>query len=695
MTTGDDQQWAPQGGESSPNEPAAPVNRDPWAPAGGETPPPGSSAPVGRPAMPADGNPWSPPAPEPIRRPPVAASTAPAASEPVEIDRVEVEAVEATPARRGGAVGRIVAAGVAAVMLGGGAYLVVNAASAESGAESPEAAFEQAMAAVEAEDVIALAEIMEPSERDTVFEAGFDFVDELVRLEVLDPGVDLSSIAGIDLEFDGFEPRVERPGNGLAHVYVGEGTISGSIDVAALPLGPLLVDRMDADQLSFTASGEETAGPSTTPLVAVERDGRWYLSLWYTVAENVRLDVGASLPDLGLRPATIGGDSPEAAVRQMMDDAIQLDLRRIIGSLDPEEMAVLYDYAPLFLDDADRAANELLRAAADAGWSWELVDLGLSSERDGELATVRMDSIHFRADATNGGVLDLQADSDGFSLDFAVIDDFFGNEFRLSMELDDECVVMTIDEGNTPTTERLCGDELGLGTTAGLGDFGDQLDTLGIITREVDGVWYVSPMRTGLDAIVTAIEQVDPATLQELADGVIGFGLDGALGAPGFGSGLSLPGTTTADDSFLDAYDPLAGLENLDLLSDALDPSYALDFAATETEAEIAYWLEELGEVGAVRGVYATMPAAGGGEVAVTVAEVGDPTFALEVITTYAEANGLPILELANGGRGVETVDFFDDPLLVVLDGDRVIVVGVYGATIDEAYQVLDLQTGS
>ena len=40
MTTGDDQQWAPQGGESSPNEPAAPVDRDPWAPAGGETPPP-------------------------------------------------------------------------------------------------------------------------------------------------------------------------------------------------------------------------------------------------------------------------------------------------------------------------------------------------------------------------------------------------------------------------------------------------------------------------------------------------------------------------------------------------------------------------------------------------------------------------------------------------------------------------------
>ena len=675
MTTGDEQQWAPPGDDS---------------PSGN------GEAAVGRPAIPADRNPWAPPAPEPIRRPPVAqAVPAHTGPEPVEVERVEVGAVEATADRRRGAVGRIVAAGVAALMVGGGAYLVVSAASAESGAESPEAAFEAAMAAVEAEDVVALAEIMEPSERDTVFEAGFDFVDELVRLEVLDPGVDLSSIEGIDLEFEGFEPRVERPGNGLAHVFVGAGTVSGSIDVAALPLGSLLVDRMTPEQLTFTSSGQDVIEQGTSPLVAVERDGRWYLSLWYTVAENVRLEVGAGLPDLARRPATIGGASPEAAVRQLLDDAIQLDLRRVIGSLDPEEMAVLYDYAPLFLDDADRAANELLTAAADAGWSWEIVDLGLSSEIDGELATVRLETMHVRADAANGGVLDLQVGRDRFSFELTMIDEFFGREFSMTVDFDGECAVMAVDDGSGTTTEQLCDGELG--AAGGLAGFGDQLDAIGAVTRQVDGVWYVSPMRTGLGAIVAAIEQVEPETLQALVDGVVDFGLTGGfaggLPVPGLDPGLVFPGGTDTE-AFTAVPDPLDDVEHLDLLADALDPSFAWGLDASDAEREIGHWVLGI-DVVAERGLYATVPAAGGGEIAIVIIELADADGAAGSFATYAAQNQLAVVDGPGGAQTLETVDWVDDPLLLHLDGDQLVLVGVYGASVEDARLVLGLQAAS
>lgn len=668
MNSGDEQQWGPPGPDAGAAEP---------------TPNPA------RPGVPADRTAWSPPSPEPIRRPPVApgapSDDLTAAAAPV--DRVDVSAVEATPAPRRGAIGRVFAAGAAAVMLGGGAYLVANAASAEGGAESPEAAFEIALAAVEAEDIIALAEIMEPAERDTVFEAGFDFVDELVRLDVLDPGVDLSSIEGIDLEFDGFEPRVERPGNGLAHVYVGEGSIAGTIDVAALPLGSLLVDRMDAEQLGFTDSAEEAAGPSTTPLVAVERDGRWYLSLWYTVAENARLEIDAGLPDLTRRPPTIGGETPEAAVRQMMDDALRLDLGRVIGSFDPEEMAVLYDYAPLFLDDADAAASELLRLAAEEGWTWEIVELGLASEIDGDLASVTMESIQFRADADNGGVLDLRIDAEGFGLELAVIDDFFGDAFRVSMQTDGECLDMTVDAGDGLTSERLCGDELGLDPDLAFGGVGEGLGALALVTRQVDGIWYLSPMRTGLDAMVTAIEQIDPASLEAFADGLLDFGLNGAFPAPDFGSSLPLPGTGTTDEVF-EGFDPLSGIVNGDLLASAIEPNFVTDLDSAEAASERDLWAPGLEAIELTRGLYASVSAPNGGNVTVVVLELADPAVAGDAIDRYIAAGDLQA-EVTAEGTLIETVDFADDPLLIDWRGDQLTIVAVYGATADDARQVL------
>ena len=190
--------------------------------------------------------------------------------------------------------------------------------------------------------------------------------------------MDMSAIDGIDLELVGFEPRIERPSEDLAHIYLGTGTVSGNITVAELPLGQLVLDRLDAEQQAFTDSGIQTTEPSSTPLVAVERDGRWYLSLWYTVAENIRLDVGSPMPDPFDRPAAIGGDTPEAAVRLLFEEMVDLDVRRMIGALDPEEMAVLYDYAPLFLDEIEPATNSFLEEARASGWTWGFQDLTLS-----------------------------------------------------------------------------------------------------------------------------------------------------------------------------------------------------------------------------------------------------------------------------------------------------------------------------
>ncbi len=382
----------------------------------------------------------------------------------------------------------------------------------------------------------------------------------------------------------------------------------------------------------------------------------------------------------------------------MMDDAVQLDLRRVIGSLDPEEMAVLYDYAPLFLDQADEAANSVLRAAADAGWSWEIVELGLRSDAEDDLATVFLESMHFRADAENGGLLDVRIGADEFGVEFVSVDEFFGNEFRLAVELDGECIEFTVDEGSGSQTERLCGEELGLGT-AGLGELGDglgdQFDSVGIVTREVDGVWYVSPIRTGLDAIIATLEQVEPETLRELADEALSLGLDGGFMVPDLESALPLPGAT--DDEFLwEASDARAGAANADLLAETLDPTFVWDLDAAASSAEAAFWVPDLTDIAFERGIYATVPAPGGGDVAIVSLEVADFEQAEAAFERLAEAAGGEVEARSSFGPYViETVDQFGGPMFVESFGVRLVIVGVIGADVEDARRVLDQQSGS
>lgn len=679
MTTHDDNPWAPRDGEppTPPTPRSSPIPDAPsaWAP-----------------------EPTSPPTAPPtdVTRPPV--PSPPAAENPV--DRVVVGPMEAEPRSGAGAVARIVAACVAALLVAGGAVLAFGALTAEGGAETPEAAWEQARQALDDEDVVALAEIMEPSERETLFEAGFDFVDELTRLDVLDDDIDLSALEGIDLTLAGFEPRVERPGNGLAHIYLGTGTIAGEIDVAALPLGQLVLDRLDPEQAVFTDEGQETTDPTSTPLVAVERDGRWYLSLWYTVAENARRELDLPLPDPFDRPAAIGGPTPEAAVRLLFEEAVQLDIRRMIGALDPEEMAVLYDYAPLFLDDVEPATNSFLEEARASGWTWGFEDLAFTTETlDGGLARVALESFAFSAQSGGGSSFSLRVSTELLDLRVETVDEFFGDRFSMSVTIDGECLVIDMDDSVETVSERICGDELA--ESAGLAELDPgaslaELDQVGFVTREVDGVWYISPIRTGLDAMVTAVEQLEPETLAEFVDDALGLSdlaLGGDLSLPGVdlgGDGLVDPGSAFEQ---IDPIQPTISLANDDLLAADLDPTFAFDLDPASAQAEFDFWAPALGPVGVSRGVYATIPSPSlnGGDVAVVSVEL-DGQDAADVIAFFAEAVGASV-GTADDTLSVRWVDPFDDPIIVQGRGDRLHVFGVYGASADDLETVAAIQT--
>jgi hypothetical protein len=243
------------------------------------------------------------------------------------------------------------------------------------------------------------------------------------------------------------------------------------------------------------AAGEPATGTERVDgleVVTIEEDGRWYVSVFYSLADAARRENGAPPPDFGNGIEPDGADSPEGAVRELVDAGTSLDVRRAIALMPPDEGRVLHDYAPLFIDSIEQAVEdegESLRA--------EVSRLDLSTSRDGDDTIVRVDG--FTASATVDGSA-TQVDFDG------------------------ECAVITVDGED----ERTCAGDANVPTGA-LGPFSSMFggDTrsglpspdLGIVVVERDGEWYVSPIRTAIRPFLEVLRAID----REALDGVDDF----------------------------------------------------------------------------------------------------------------------------------------------------------------------------
>ena len=389
-------------------------------------------------------------------------------------------------------------------------------AGAAAGADNADEAVEIMVNALIAEDFVTLAAIMDPYEQAAMTDYGFALVDELVRLDVLAEDIDLASLQGIDIETEGLEPTVTLVGNGLAHAYFGAGSSTITATAGELPLGPVILETADEGDLDDVETETETYdGNQEMPLVIVQRDGSWYVSLMYTIAEAARLEAGMDLPDPADRLESLGADSPEAAVEQLIDSILGLDASGVIGMHDPETFSALYDYAPLFIDDLDMGANEILGLASLFGAEWELVDLELSSEELGDdLAVVTIDAARVQVTVAPEGLIDIAFDADSFSASVTNLDDFTPDLlFEVTVD-ENGCIVGTIDEGFGPETESICPDDDP--EFDELRETFESFQQAGLATTQVDGMWFVDPIRTGGEAMLSFLEPLDADDVREL-----------------------------------------------------------------------------------------------------------------------------------------------------------------------------------
>jgi hypothetical protein len=445
------------------------------------------------PPPPRSGSPFLPPT-QPVY---AATDTMPTAVTPTTPVEVALTPSPAPPRRSKGKMFGAIAGVV--VLLGAGTFAVAKISSNDNsgGAASPEELGRKLIDAAENEDVLGAVDLLLPGERETFRQPLIDLVDELRRLEVFDDTADLNKVAGFDITIDDEDISIDDSNvDDISKVSI-TGTSTLTVDGDKVPIGDLVTDLSPEGERPDLSSEEENDDFNLS-FAAVEKDGRWYVSLFYSAAESARGD--RDIPEEGVVPD--GADSPEGALDNMLTSLGDLDLEGLIGGLNPNEAEALQRYAPLFIDDAQAELDDLDADIDVSGGEYEVTGSG-----DRRQVAVRALTVDITADGEtttfkleDGCVTGQLGDEEFNSCDeqqdvSSAIEDYFS-----SLGIDDTTAISDLIDD----------------ASAALQDFSMN----GIVVDKVHGEWYVSPIGTYLELQLSVLRALDRDELETLIDDV-------------------------------------------------------------------------------------------------------------------------------------------------------------------------------
>jgi hypothetical protein len=343
-----------------------------------------------------------------------------------------------------------------------------------------------------AENYLSAFSRLHPAEAELFTDVGDLVVTELQRLDVLRPDADLNSSVGqttiSDLRFD--ESAAEQVREDVVITKLVGGTITTEQNPEDIPF----TDSFRA--LAFPDGLPPAEGPMTMDiaqivaeqgepirLAAVRVDGSWYVSLFYTAADYSLREEGQAWPQQSVAPR--GAATPQDALRETAQALLDQDARRLVELAPPGELSVVHDIGEVLI--------------ADAGGT-----------------------------PTGARIVELDADEvqvrgrPGLFITRVVVADPGGEQ--LTVTRDGDCV--TLVAAGTP--QRLCAADIGelgglplddstFGPLAGLiPDVVQALLEVKVVTTEVDGLHYVSPVRTVVGIYADVLGVLDREDLAAL-----------------------------------------------------------------------------------------------------------------------------------------------------------------------------------
>lgn len=425
-------------------------------------------------------------------------------------DVIAQPVIEATPEpRRGGARYAVLGLGVVALLVLGG--FLVQALTGGGGADSPEGALRSLADAISDEDVLGALAVIAPDEVGTLDRIVDAAAQKAKQYEIVDDAA--RPFAGFDLQVSDLALETEEMAPGFVKVSITGGAISSATHPEQF--SELVRSKGEIDEQSRSVDLDQALCADGCPggvahpfAVAVQQDGRWYVSAAYTAFEYWRVSEHLPEPDLGsARELTgTGAETPEAAVGQLVDAMSTLDMERAGALVPPGELGAAYDY---------RAAIKAAVEQHDVTMPlYETKDLRFETARNGDVADVSVESgtLHFGS-PDEGEETTVTFKGDGC----ADVTMRYDARFQASGEEDLAAIGGTLNADDVDQIEDLGATESSYNTCDGTAMGAAPLVfaplpqswQLAVRTVERDGRWYVSPMGTIIDALDESVQAFD------------------------------------------------------------------------------------------------------------------------------------------------------------------------------------------
>ncbi len=418
----------------------------------------------------------------------------------------------------------IAAVVVLALLVGGGIFFFAHqSAQSAGGKDTPQEAASALLTSFTQKDPVGLADQLDPSEASVFADMSGDVMTQLKRLGILDQSAGPTNTSGSSVQVEnltyGSTPVVVN--DHLQLITITGGTITLTSDPAKLPLtdklknavGSALADQKAQTRVYNVANQTKRLG-HPLQIATVKRGDKWYPSLFYSVANLAAQEKHLGTPTSSI-PAQ-GSSSPEAAMNTLLDAVSAGDLSKAIAITSPDEMSVLHDYGPLLL--ANYHAQPTPLKFSNAQWN-------VTDATGGKLVSLKSLTV-----STGGQATTIERDVAGNSLTVTVpghpavvlsdstIDQFLNSDTLANIGFwggSETCTSSSSSSGSGPTES--CSPEPGQApqldaTTKDIvkREF-HQVLALGVVMTQSGGAWYVSPLRSYSNVLVTLLKGLQPS----------------------------------------------------------------------------------------------------------------------------------------------------------------------------------------
>ncbi|MGW6931725.1 flagellar basal body protein FliL [Lentzea sp. NPDC054927] len=398
--------------------------------------------------------------------------------------------------------GLVITAVVAVLLLIGGGVtffaLKKSDPAANAGQDTPAVAAKNLIEQLGSGDVVGIMASLAPAEAALSKDYMDSMTKEMKRLEILKPEADPNKMSGVEfksenIKFD--EAKAEKINDHLTINKLVEGKITVTSDISKVPLTDKLMDAI-GDKVSLTKSETKTWDITAevqkrgTPIgiASIKVGDKWYPSAFYTIANVGLEEEKLKWPQQGFAPQ--GAGSAEDAAKELVNAALDGDLKKVISLLPPDEAGVLQDLGPLLLEQAGTVKptgaklNALETDVKDVTGGKQVTVKKLSVTAEGETVTITRDGDCYAADVPGQGSQKLCAD-----------------DITQLLQQQGKSKIPT---AAVEVIGRVAASVMKTG--------------VGVVSTEVDGKWYVSPIRSYYELALTVFRGFEPKDVDALIE---------------------------------------------------------------------------------------------------------------------------------------------------------------------------------